>query len=89
MAQPNVQKIRIKLMAYDHRLLDVSTEEIVDNEVIRREPWRTVIPFFVVDAVVEAPYGAHPCQMPGRYYYDEENIAEWLLAAPAARRNQP
>jgi len=31
MAQQEMQKIRIKLMAYDHRLLDVSTEEIVDT----------------------------------------------------------
>ncbi|MCM8760815.1 MAG: 30S ribosomal protein S10 [Candidatus Omnitrophica bacterium] len=31
MAQQDTQKIRIKLMAYDHRLLDVSTEEIVDT----------------------------------------------------------
>ena len=31
MAQNELQKIRIKLMAYDHRLLDVSTEEIVDT----------------------------------------------------------
>ncbi|MBU0605288.1 MAG: 30S ribosomal protein S10 [Candidatus Omnitrophica bacterium] len=31
MAQQAVQKIRIKLMAYDHRLLDLSTEEIVDT----------------------------------------------------------
>jgi len=31
MAQQNIQKIRIKLIAYDHRLLDVSTEEIVDT----------------------------------------------------------
>jgi len=31
MAQQILQKIRIKLMAYDHRLLDVSTEEIVDT----------------------------------------------------------
>lgn len=31
MAQQEIQKIRIKLMAYDHRLLDVSTEEIVDT----------------------------------------------------------
>ncbi len=31
MAQQTLQKIRIKLMAYDHRLLDVSTEEIVDT----------------------------------------------------------
>jgi small subunit ribosomal protein S10 len=31
MAQHELTKIRIKLMAYDHRLLDVSTEEIVDT----------------------------------------------------------
>lgn len=31
MAQQALQKIRIKLMAYDHRLLDVSTAEIVDT----------------------------------------------------------
>ena len=31
MAQQAPQKIRIKLMAYDHRLLDVSTAEIVET----------------------------------------------------------
>ncbi len=60
------------------RRLILTTEEIVDNETIRREPWKTAIPFFVVDAVVEVPYGSHPCEMPGRYYYDEEHIALWL-----------
>jgi len=60
------------------RRLIITTEEIVDNEVIRREPWKTKIPFFVVDAVVEVQYGSHPCEMPGMYYYDEEHIAEWL-----------
>ena len=29
--QQQQQKIRIKLLAYDHRLLDVSTEEIVET----------------------------------------------------------
>jgi len=60
------------------RRLIITTEEIVDNELIRREPWETKIPFFVADAVVEVPYGSHPCEMPGMYYYDEEHIAEWL-----------
>lgn len=60
------------------RRLIITTEEIVDNELIRRKPWETKIPFFVVDAVVEVPYGSHPCEMPGMYYYDEEHIAEWL-----------
>lgn len=31
MAQQAPQKIRIKLIAYDHRLLDVSTKEIVET----------------------------------------------------------
>ncbi len=31
MAQQELQKIRIKLAAYDHRLLDVSTKEIVET----------------------------------------------------------
>jgi len=60
------------------RRLILTTEEIIDSEVIRKEPWRTVIPFLVVDAVVEVPFGSHPCEMPGKYYYDEEHIAEWL-----------
>jgi acyl CoA:acetate/3-ketoacid CoA transferase alpha subunit len=60
------------------RRLIITTEEIVKDDVIRDEPWRTVIPFFCVDAVVEVPYGSHPCQMPGRYFYDEEHISEWL-----------
>lgn len=60
------------------RRLIITTEEIVDTELIRREPWRTVIPFFVVDAVVQVQYGSHPCEMPGSYYFDEEHIAEWL-----------
>jgi acyl CoA:acetate/3-ketoacid CoA transferase alpha subunit len=60
------------------RRLILTTEEIIDNEIIRKEPWKTVIPFLVVDAVVKVPYGSHPCEMPGIYYYDEEHIAEWL-----------
>jgi 3-oxoacid CoA-transferase subunit A/glutaconate CoA-transferase subunit A len=55
----------------------VTTEQIVDAEVIRRRPWLTAIPAHVVDAVIEVPYGAHPCNMPYLYFFDEEHIAEW------------
>jgi len=60
------------------RRLVVTTEEIISEEKIRSEPWKTVIPYYVVDAVVEVPYGSHPCNMPYLYYFDEEHIAEWL-----------
>jgi 3-oxoacid CoA-transferase subunit A/glutaconate CoA-transferase subunit A len=60
------------------RRVILTTEEIIPADQIRNEPWRTVIPFYLVDAVVEVPYGAHPCQMPYRYYFDEDHIREWL-----------
>jgi acyl CoA:acetate/3-ketoacid CoA transferase alpha subunit len=60
------------------RRLIVTTEEIVDEDVIRSQPWRTLIPYYLVDAVIEVPYGAHPTLMPNLYYFDETHIGEWL-----------
>ena len=60
------------------RRLILTTEQIVDTELIRQKPWRTVIPAFFVDAVVEVPFGSHPCEMPALYDFDEDHIAEWL-----------
>ena len=58
--------------------LVVTAERIVDEEEIRAHPDRTAIPYFLVDAVVESPYGSHPGNMPGLYYSDEAHMAEWL-----------
>jgi len=60
------------------RRLIVTTEEIVDEDVIREHPQRTAIPYYLVDAVIEVPYGAHPTLMPDLYYFDEAHIGEWL-----------
>lgn len=60
------------------RRLIVTTEEVLDEEVIRSHPWRTFIPYYLVDAVVQVPHGAHPTLMPTRYYFDEAHIGEWL-----------
>ena len=60
------------------RRLILTTEQIVDTELIRQKPWHTVIPAFFVDAVVEVPFGSHPCEMPALYDFDEDHIAEWL-----------
>lgn len=58
--------------------LIITTEQVVSEENIRLEPSRTVIPYFLVDAVCEIPYGSHPGNMPGLYYSDEEHMSEWL-----------
>ena len=60
------------------RRLIITTEEIVSQDLIRQEPRRTAVPYFLVDAVCEVPYGSHPCQMPYLYYFDEEHIHNWL-----------
>lgn len=60
------------------RRLIITTEKIVPNEEIRNEPWKTLIPYIYVDAVVEEPYGSHPGNMPYLYYSDEEHTAEYL-----------
>lgn len=49
----------------------LSTEEIVDVPVIASDPNRTVIPGFLVSAVVECPYGAHPSPVQGYYKRDD------------------
>jgi glutaconate CoA-transferase subunit A len=55
----------------------LTAEEIVDAEVIRSDPNRTLIPGFIVDAVCEVPYAAHPSYTQG--YYDRDNAfyLEW------------
>jgi 3-oxoacid CoA-transferase subunit A/glutaconate CoA-transferase subunit A len=58
--------------------LVITAEKIVGEDEIRSHPDRTVIPYFLVDAVVEVPYGSHPGNMPGLYYSDEDHMAEWL-----------
>ncbi len=63
------------------RRVIITTEEIIHNDDIRREPDRTAIPFYVVDAVCEVPYGAHPSLMPYQYYFDENHIREWMTLA--------
>jgi glutaconate CoA-transferase subunit A len=49
----------------------VSAEEIVSEQVIASDPNRTVIPGFLVSAVVECPLGAHPSPVQGYYKRDD------------------
>jgi glutaconate CoA-transferase subunit A len=68
-------------MARASKRLIISAEKIVDNEEIRRHPDRTIIPYYLVDAVVEAPFGSHPGEMCYLYQRDESQIKEWVEAA--------
>ncbi len=55
----------------------LTTEELVDESVIRSDPNRTLIPGFVVDAVCHVPYAAHPSYTQGYYDRDNDFYLEW------------
>ncbi|MGD2155778.1 MAG: CoA-transferase [Anaerolineales bacterium] len=68
-------------LARASKRLIISAEEIVLTEQIRRQPDRTIIPYFLVDAVVEAPFGSHPGETCYLYERDEEHIRYWVEAS--------
>ena len=58
--------------------LIITCERLVHNEEIRNNPSLTVIPYILVDAVCEVPYGSYPGNMPYEYFSDEEHLRLWL-----------
>jgi len=71
-------------LARASKRLIISTEVLVDNDDIRQCPDRTIIPYYLVDAVVHAPFGAHPGEMVYRYGRDEQAIRTWVEASKTA-----
>jgi acyl CoA:acetate/3-ketoacid CoA transferase alpha subunit len=67
-------------LARASKKLILSTEKVVSEGIIRRQPERTVIPHYLVDAVVEAPFGAHPGEMCYHYAMDRPRVTEYLKA---------
>jgi len=61
-----LQFLDIDLAMAANRVI-LTTERIVSNEQIRRSPDQTKIPFFAVEAVVEAPFGCAPHECGGVY----------------------
>ncbi len=64
-------------VAFAARKVILTVEQIVEPELIRSDPNRTLVPGLVVDAVCEVPFCAHPSYAQG--YYDRDNAfyLEW------------
>ena len=58
----------------------LTTEEIVDEEETRRHGDRTVIPGFLVDALVHAPFGSYPHECYGLYHADFDHFGQYAAA---------
>lgn len=75
-------------MARASKRLIISTEEIVETDYIRSHPDRTIIPYYLVDAVVHAPFGSHPGEMCYVYERDEPQIKSWVEASKTVEGTQ-
>jgi glutaconate CoA-transferase subunit A len=61
----------------------VTTEELIPEEETRRHPDRTLIPGFLVDALVHVPFGSYPHECYGLYEADADHFAEYTGAIDA------
>jgi glutaconate CoA-transferase, subunit A len=66
----------------------LSTEEIIDPKEIRKHPAMTTIPYYVVDAVVQAPFGAFPGTVPGLYGADLAHLMEFAAAQAQGKMDE-
>ena len=62
-------------------VLIVTCEEIVPRSFIRLDPDQNTLPPFFVDAIVKAPYGAHPTACFGFYDYDPKHLYHYKKVA--------
>jgi glutaconate CoA-transferase subunit A len=58
----------------------VTVERVIPEAATRAEPWRTTFPRFIVDAVVEAPWGAYPTSCFPEYGYDGDFFRAYTAA---------
>jgi glutaconate CoA-transferase subunit A len=70
-----------KEIAFAGSKVVLTCEEIVSEDEIRREPEANQIPSFIVDCIVEVPYGAYPTAVPSYYDYDFPFLLEMNQAA--------
>jgi glutaconate CoA-transferase subunit A len=66
-----------KEAAFASKRVIIVAEELVDSEVIRSDPNRTLIPGMIVSAVVIEPFGAHPSYAQGYYDRDNQFYIDW------------
>ncbi|MGL4554626.1 MAG: CoA transferase subunit A [Gemmataceae bacterium] len=74
-AGPSVADLDVARAA---KRLIVTCERLVPEDEMRRDPTRTAVPYFLVDAVCEVPFGSYPGNMPGEYFSDEAHLRGWL-----------
>lgn len=73
-----------RIMARAADRVALTTERIVSNAEIRKNPLMTSVPY--ADAVIEAPYGSHPYASHGFYAEDAGHIEQYVAATAGVRK---
>ncbi len=60
----------------------MQVDQVISNEQVRSDPWKTTIA--AADAIVRAPYGAHPFYARGYHVQDNEHLKLYSDAANRA-----
>jgi len=71
----NLGLIRDACLASRHII--ITAEEIVEPDVISRDPNRVITPGYRVNAVAHAPWGGHPSPVPGYYNRDHQGFIDY------------
>jgi glutaconate CoA-transferase subunit A len=71
----NLGLTRDACLASNHII--ITAEDIVEPEVISRDPNRVITPGYRVSAVVHAPWGGHPSPVPGYYNRDHQGFLDY------------
>ncbi len=66
----------------------VTVERLIDPEAMASRPARITVPGYLVDAVVELPFGAHPTSCHGEYIHDEQHLAAYSAAATSTAKGR-
>ncbi|WP_322516802.1 CoA-transferase [Rhodopseudomonas palustris] len=69
------------MIAQASRKVIVSVDRIVSTDTIRRNNHLTKLPSAMVDAIVEAPFGAHPTTSPSLYRADDAHLKEYVKSS--------
>ena len=82
-AQHDGSTIYDPILAASAERVIVTCEEIVEPDEIAEQPHMTHIAGYLVDAVVHAPFGAHPCSHVPRYAVDAWELMAYQRAGAA------
>lgn len=69
------------MLAQASRRVIVSVERIVSADTVRQSNHLTKLPSALVDAIVVAPYGAHPSASPSMYRSDDRHLRDYVAAS--------